>query len=107
MLPPHILSLALRMLKVPWHLELRARDGDISSPPQSLPTSFFFIQTALGACSPQRNLAVILLSFLQMATCGLWEVCSAASALSIYTRDCMATRIDLNHLEETRLGRLT
>jgi hypothetical protein len=60
MLPPPIHSLALRMLTVPWHLELRARDGDISSPPQSLPTSFFFIQTALGACSPQRNLAVIL-----------------------------------------------
>lgn len=36
-----------------------------------LPTTSFFIPEALGAHSPCPSLAVILLSFLQMATCGL------------------------------------
>lgn len=38
---------------------------------------------ALGVCSPCTSLAAILLSFLQMATCGLSEVCFAASAPKI------------------------
>lgn len=81
--PPPILLLASEMFKVPRQLMLEARDGEDRSHHCPATHHFLLPSAASGARSPCTSLAVILVSFLQMATCGLLNVCLAASVPEI------------------------
>ena len=73
--PPPILLLASKMFKVPQQLMLEARDGEASIPLRSGYPPLPFSSCSLGSFQSLHKLgcdpSVILLSFLQMATCGL------------------------------------